>query len=290
MSIQTARATFNFNMRVVGKGIWRDLVNINRYKLRLIGWLINMTIGLGAAYIFGVIMNFNDITTAQTGIMYNQVFVFFAGGIALSTFSDTATWAPMGRVQQDIHYGTLEAVFVTPTSRFAYLISPIFSDAILNLLFFIPAYIIIMGVHGALTNPYIIGTTLLIVLLTIISMIAFGLFFAMIAILLRQATQLASFLGQIFQFLCGAYVPVQAFIGMNKIGGSILRYFAQIFPYTYCYDLFRYFTFGSEYVTLMPIWAEIVLLFASSIFFITLAIFLLKRVEKRAKKIGLSIL
>jgi len=290
LSVQNVRYAFNSSMRVLGKGIWRDLVNIRRYKLRLIGWLMNMMIGLGAAYIFGVILNFNPITTSQTGILSTQVFVFFAGGIALSTFSDTALWAPMGRVQQDIHYGTLEAVFVTPTSRIAYLLSPTISDSILNLLFFIPAYIVVLGVHGSLTDGYVLGTTMLIVLLTIISMIAFGLFFAMLAILVRRIQPVAIFLSNIFQFICGAFVPVQAFIGLNQTGGTILKYIAQLFPYTYCYDLFRYYMFGDVYTTLFPVWLEYVLLVVSSFLFVGLAFLLLKRVENKAKDSGLAIL
>ncbi len=290
MTVQNARYVFNSSLRVLGKGVWRDLVNIRRYKLRLIGWLMNMMIGLGAAYIFGVVLNFNPTTTSETGILSTQVFVFFAGGIALSTFSDTALWAPMGRVEQDIHYGTLEAVFVSPTSRIAYLLSPTISDSILNLLFFIPAYIAVMGVHGALTNAYVLGTTMLIVFLTIISMIAFGLFFAMLAILIRRIQPIAIFLNNIFQFMCGAFVPVQAFIGINRTGGLILKYIAQMFPYTYCYDLFRYYMFGDVYTTLFPVWLEYVLLGVSSLLFVGLAYLLLKRVEKKAKETGLAIL
>lgn len=290
MSIQTVKVSFQNSLRVVGKGIWRDLVNIRRYTMRLIGWVLNMIIGLGSAYIFGVILNFNGITTSETGILSDQVFVFLAGGIALSTCGDSALWAPLSRVNQDIHYGTLEAVFVTPSSRLAYLIAPILSESILNLLFFIPAYVLILGVHGALTNLYILGTTMLIVLMTICSMIAFGLFFAMLAILIRRIDPIAIFLNNIFQFLCGAFVPVQAYIGMSKYGGPILKYFAQIFPYTYCYDLFRFYMFGPDYITLLPVWSEFLLLILTSILFVVLAYFLLKLVEKKAKKTGLSIL
>ncbi|NHK31719.1 MAG: ABC transporter permease [Asgard group archaeon] len=290
LSVQNVRNVLNSSFRVLVKGIWRDLVNIRRYKLRLIGWLLKMMIGLGAAYIFGVIFHFNPITTSETGILSTQVFVFFAGGIALSTFSDTALWAPLDRVQQDIHYGTLEAVFVTPTSRIAYLLSPIISDSIMNLLFFIPAYIIILGVHGALTNGYVLGLTMLVVLLTIVSMMAFGLFFAMLAILVRRIQSIAIFLANIFQFICGTFVPVQAFIGLNKTGGLVLKYFALIFPYTYCYDLFRYYMFVEVYTTLLPIWLEYLLLVITSLLFVGLAYLLLKRVEKKAKEKGFAIL
>lgn len=291
MSVQNVTLkNIQISFRVVGIGIKRDMVNITRYKVALIGWLINMFIGMGTAFVFGVITTFNPITTSETGISQTGVFVFFAGGVALGTFSDSALWAPLGRVDQDIHYGTLEAVFVTPANRLAYLISPILADSIINLLFFIPAYIIVMAANHSLTNLYVLGTTFLIVILTIFSMISFGVFFAMIAILVRKSRSLAIFLGNIFQFLCGAYVPVQAFVGIGPYFGTGLKYFAHLFPYTYCYDLFRYFTFGPSYKLLLPLWLEIVLLIVSSILFLVIASFLLDTVEKKAKKTGLSIL
>jgi ABC-2 type transport system permease protein len=281
----------NHPIRVVVKGIWRDFINIRRYKIGLLGWFLSMTIGVGAGYLFSVLFEFNPTTAAGIGISTStQIFVFFVGGVGLSTFSDTALWAPMNRVNQDIHYGTLEAVFVSPTSRIAYLLSPIIADSILNLIFFIPAYILLMVLNGTITNFYVIGTTLLIVLLTITSMIAFGLFFAMIAILLRRVQPMAIFLSMIFQFICGAYVPVQTFALNYPIFGSILKYFALIFPYTYCYDLFRYFTFGSSYQILFPVWVELLILLVTSVLFVILAYFLIKVVERKAKKTGLSIL
>lgn len=289
MSVQNVRLNFIHSFRVVRKGVWRDMVNIRRYVMRLVGWLLNMAIGMGAGYLFSVILNFNTGTVSETGIQSTDVFVFFVGGIALSTFADTSTWAPMGQVQRDIHYGTLEAVFVSPTGRIAYLISPTISDAILNLIYFIPAYLIVMGFQGLLINISAIGLTLLVVLITIISAISFGLFFAMLAILIRRIQPIAIFLNNVFQFICGAFVPVQAFVTMTKAGIG-LKYFAMIFPYTYCYDLFRYFMFGEGYITLLPVWSEFVLLAASSIFFVVIAYFLLKKVEKKAKETGLSIL
>ena len=290
MSIQNIRGVVGPSFRVLGKSIWRDFVNISRYKVALFGWLFSMLVGIGSAFIFGVLFQFNPITSAESGIQSDQVFVFFAGGIALSTFVDTAFWAPMGRVERDIHYGTLEAVFVTPANRLAYLLSPTIADSILNLIFFIPAFVIIMVANSSITNPYVLGTTLLIVLLTIVSMITFGVFFAMIAILVRRSRPLAVFLSMLFQFFCGAYVPVQSYVALNQTLGEVLKYIAAIFPYTHCYDLFRYFTYGDTYNPLFPIWMEFLFLGVTSLLFLGLAALLLKSVEKKAKKEGLSIL
>ena len=289
--MQTVGYTLRTGFRVVGIGIRRDLKQINRYKIRLIGWFLNMTIGMFTGYVFSVLFEFNPATVGETGLITaTQIFVFFIGGVAIGTFSDTALWAPMGRINQDIHYGTLEAVFVTPSNRVAYLLSPIFSDALLNLIFFIPAYIIIMAVNGTLTNLYVIGTTLIVVVVTILSMAAFGIFFAMIALLIRKSQPIAIFLSMLMQFLCGAYVPVQAYGAMHPVFGPILKYFACCFPYTYCYDLFRFFTFGVGYNTLFPVWIEFLILGVTSVAFVVLAGVLLKVVERRAKNVGLSIL
>jgi len=279
VAVQNVGFEIKTGFRVLGIGIKRDLINIRRYKFRLIGWLLNMSIGMFSGYLFSVLFELNPVTAGETGISTaTQVFIFFIGGVALTTFSDSAIWAPMMRIEQDIHYGTLEAVFVTPSNRIAYLLSPSISDAIINLIFFIPAYIIIMAINGTLT------------IVTIVSMLAFGLFFAMIALLIRKAQPIAVFLSMMMQFLCGAYVPVQAYASMNPVFGPILKYIALCFPSTYCYDLFRYFTFGSQYNPLFPVWVEFVILGVISIAFVIIAGFLLKLVERKAKNVGLSIL
>ncbi len=291
MSIQNVGFNIKTGFRVVGIGIKRDLTNIRRYKAKLIGWLLSMAIGMFTGYLFSVLFELNPVTAGETGInTATQVFIFFIGGVAIGTFSDSALWAPLMRINQDIHYGTLEAVFVTPSNRVAYLLSPTISDSFVNLIFFIPAYIIIMAVNGTLTNLYVIGTTMLVVFVTILSMMAFGLFFAMIALLIRKSQPIALFLSMLMQFLCGAYVPVQAYASMKPVLGSILKYFAYCFPYTYCYDLFRFFIFGSQYHTLLPVWVEFLVLGVTSIAFVIIAGFLLKLVERKAKNVGLSIL
>lgn len=275
--------------RVIGKGIWRDLINIKKYKMRLLSWIIDMFIILVSTYFFGIMIDFNPLTASETGLLISQVFIFRASGFALSTFSDVAVWSPMGRVEQDIHYGTLEAIFVSPANRISYLLSTTFSEAIINMIFFVPAYLIILGMAGVLGNIVVVGTTLLVVLLTMISMMGFGVFFAMLAILVRRAHPIAVIINNIFRFICGAYVPVQTFLGWN-IAGKILKNIAQLFPYTYCYDLFRYYIFGASYNLLFPIWLEYLLLFVTTVFFVSLAFLLLKVVERKAKVKGLSIL
>lgn len=290
MSLQKIFASCQAPFRVMGKSIWRDLLNTYRYKAGLFGWLLNLLLSLGAAFLFGFLFNFNSITTTEVGLSKDQVLVFYAGGVALSTFSYSAIWSPLVRVEQDLHYGTFEFIFVTPMNRLAYLISPTISNVIIDMLFFIPAFLLIMGINGSITNPYVLGMTFVVVLLTIFSLTAFGVFFAMTAMLVRKSRAIAYFLNSFFKYFCGAFVPVQAFVGIHPKIGLVLKDIALAFPYTYCYDLFRFFTFGSAYRPLVPIWAEFVILISSSMLFLVIAGSLLKFIEKKAKERGLALL
>ncbi|MFW9924798.1 MAG: ABC transporter permease [Candidatus Thorarchaeota archaeon] len=282
--------SIQFTSRVIFKGIVRDLKSFFRYKGFLLGWLletISMILGflvIGGAYYFSpTVLN-------MSGLAEGSIFLFLISGTAVQMFAGISTWAPLMRVEDDIHFGTLEAIFVTPATRLGYLLSTTISRAIVSTIFFIPVYIVTLIVAGALTNFAIIGFTLLIALVTIISNIATGLFFGMLAMIFRQTRLLVSVLHQLIMFVCGAYLPVQGFLAINPIVGNILKYFAMSLPFTYCFDLMRSFLLPNNYIPLVPIWMGFVILFSLTIFYIILARLMLIPVERKAKKSGLSIL
>ncbi|NPD90435.1 MAG: ABC transporter permease [Asgard group archaeon] len=282
--------SLRFSVRVVFKGVWRDLKNYSRYKLALFGWFLGIVVNLFAISLVNTIFDYDALTSEVTGLGTTEMLAFLAGSFALNMFANVGIWAPLNQIERDINYGTLESVFVSPTSRISYLLSPLLSESIIALLFFTPAYILALAVSNNLLNFYVIATTLIISFLTLLSVIAFGIFFAMIALLIRQSSSIAIFFSMIFMFLCGFYVPVQAFETIHSVGGKILKYFAMIFPYTYCYDLMHFFTFGDNFIPLLPIWLEFIILIGESILLLIIAYILLKSVEKKAKKAGLSIL
>jgi ABC-2 type transport system permease protein len=282
--------SLHYFTRVFSKGIWRDLKTFTRYRARVFGILFNLIVQIFGVFILGSAYNFSTATVALSGLDESAVFLFMASGVALQLFSGVATWAPLNRVENDIYYGTLEAVFVSPASRMAYLLATTASEAIITSIFFIPAYIFFLALIGKISNLIVIGYTLLIVIITIVSLTAFGMLFAMVAMIFRQTRALINVLHQLMLFLCGAYVPVQAFLSLHPVGGTILKYFVMIFPYTYCYDLMRFYLIGGNYITLLPVWMEYCFIIGGTILFLILAKFLLIAAEKKAKRSGLSIL
>ena len=208
-------------------------------------------------------------------------------GTAVQMFSGIATWGPLIRVEEDIHFGTIESIFVSPASRLGYLLSTTISRAIVSFIFFIPLYILSLGLTGNLTNFAAIGYTLLVAFLSVISLISIGLFFGMLAILFRQTRLFVTVIHQLIQFLCGAYIPVQGFVLIHPVVGSILKYIAMAFPFTYNFDLMRYYMIDG-YIPLLPIWAEFVIILGCTVFYVILARLVLIPVERKAKNQGLS--
>ena len=282
--------SIQYSTRVVFKGIWRDLKTFTRYRAFFTGMIMEMiSLTLGFAIIGGAYYFTPEVLT-YIGLEESDLFLFMMTGVLVQVFSSVATWGPFNRVNEDIHYGTIDAVFISPSTRMGYLVSSSISRGILNLIFFVPLYILTLGLAGVLSNPVVIGYTLLVVIITFVSNVAVGLYFGMFALLTRQARIFVSMTNQLIQFLFGGYLPVQSFMVINAGFGTVMKYITMIFPYTYNFDLMRHFIFGDKFITLLPIWQELVILGANLIFYLILARVMLIFVEKKAKNKGLSIL
>ncbi|TET28114.1 MAG: ABC transporter permease [Candidatus Heimdallarchaeota archaeon] len=276
--------------RVIFKGVWRDLKTFTRYRAFLTGMLLEIvSLILGFAIIGGAYY-FSPDVLALIGLSQDDLFLFMLTGSIIQIFSSIATWAPLNRIEEDIHYGTLEAVFVTPSSRMGYLLSTSIARGIISFLFFVPLYILTLWIAGVLTNLVVIGFTLLVAVIAMISNVAVGLYFGMLAIMFRQARLLISTTHQLIQFLFGAFLPVQGFMVLHEGFGTAMKYITLAFPFTYNFDLMRHFMFGEKYITLLPVWQEFVILGALTVIYLIVARFLLVPVERKAKKQGLSIL
>lgn len=282
--------SIQYRVRVIFKGVWRDSITYVRYKAQLFGMFIeSVSIILGFLLIGGAYY-FSPEVLSLTGLQSSDVFMFMMTGSCLQVLSGIATWGPLNRVEEDIHYGTLEHIFVSPANRLGYLFSTTISRTIFMMIFFIPIFIISLVLAGSITNLAAIGLSLVAVLVSIISMMSVGMFFALLGIMFRQTRALVSVLHMLIQFLCGAYLPVQGYITMGPGIGLVLKYLAMCFPFTYCFDILRAFMIGPTYITLLPVWLEIVIIAAMTIAFVIIARLFLIPVERKAKRSGLSIL
>ena len=173
-----------------------------------------------------------------------NLFIFFQGAMLILMFNWPTLWAPINAVSNDLYNGTLEFLYSNPGSRYAYYVGTVVTEIVISLVFFLPLYVFLILYSGAEVSNMLM--VLLVCIIVAITLTAMGIMIALLALLWRQVSSIANILGVLFEFLAGAYLPVTAF-------PQILQYVAYLLPYTWGYDLIRYYSFEGDWQTLLPV-------------------------------------
>jgi ABC-2 type transport system permease protein len=160
-------------------------------------------------------------------------------------------------------------------------VGTVVTEILISLVFFLPLYVFLILYSGAEAGSMLM--VLLVCIVVAITLTAMGIMIALLALLWRQVNSIANILGVLFEFLAGAYLPVTAF-------PQVLQYLAYLLPYTWGYDLIRYYSFEGDWQTLLPVWQEWGFLFLYAILFTALSRYLLQKAEQRAKQTGLHVI
>lgn len=83
--------------------------------------------------------------------------------------------------------------------------------------------------------------------------------------------------------LAGAYFPVVAF-------PHFLQILAGFLPYTWGYDLIRYYSFNGRWDPLLPLWLEWAIILVHAVVYLVLSHVLLHQVERQARRDGLHLI
>ncbi len=210
-----------------------------------------------------------------------SAFIFFQGALLLYVFNGTALWTPLNAVSRDLVNGTLEYLYSNPSSRYGYFVGTVLANAIISQVLFVPLFAFLWVYTRA--SAASMAMVLLVCLAVLITLMAMGVLIALLGLLWRQVSSVAQVLGTLFEFLAGAYFPVTAF-------PPVIRYAAYALPYTWGYDLVRYYSFDGQWRTLLPVWMEWLILAAYAVIFTLLSRYMLARVERRAKQHGLHLI
>lgn len=251
-----------------------------RYLPNLVGDIVQIAIRVA---FFLLLANSVSFRTGLSGdeMTGRDLFIFFQGAILIMMFNWATLWGPINAVSNDLYNGTLEFLYSNPGSRYAYYVGTVVTEILISLVFFLPLYVFLILYSGAEASSMLM--VLLVCIVVAITLTAMGIMIALLALLWRQVNSIASILGMLFEFLAGAYLPVTAF-------PKILQYLAYLLPYTWGYDLIRYYSFEGDWQTLLPVWQEWGFLFLYAILFTTLSRYLLKKAEQRAKQTGLHVI
>ncbi|GIV76900.1 MAG: hypothetical protein KatS3mg050_1294 [Litorilinea sp.] len=215
------------------------------------------------------------------GLAGRELFLFFQGALLLLVFNGATLWAPIHSVTSDLYNGTLEYLYSSPGSRYAYYVGTVITEVIINGILFFPFYLfLVFYARASLVNMVLI---LVVCVTVLIALTAMGILIALLALLWRQVGSIAQVLGILFEFLAGAYLPVSTF-------PPALQYLAYLLPYTWGYDLIRYYTFNGQWTTLRPVWQEWLIIGVYAVVYTLLSRLLLRRAEVQAKQMGLHII
>lgn len=276
-SLSRPTAAWRITVATVVKG----LQVARRYLPNLIGNFMQLAIRVVFFLLLANVIAFRDGQAASQTMTGRELFIFFQGALILLVFNGPTLWGPINAVSTDLYNGTLEYLYSNPGSRYAYYVGTVLTDVIINSIIFLPFYLfLIVYARPGLTNTLLI---LFVCFTALVALTAMGIMIALLALLWRQINSVAQVLGMLFEFLAGAYLPVTAF-------PEFLQYAAYLLPYTWGYDLIRYYSFDGHWDPLRPVWQEWIILLVYAVLYTLLSRYLLQRAEQHAKRSGLHVI
>jgi len=259
----------------------KELRIARRYVPDLIGRFADLGVRMAFFMLLSGVASFQHSNTLGQDLADQDLFIFFQAALLLLVFTGTTLWGPINAVTSDLYNGTLEFLYSNPGSRYAYYVGTVAAKVLISMILFLPLYLFLIVYSGAsLENMLMV---LLACLLVLIALTAMGIMIALLALLWRQVTSIAQVLGILFEMLAGAYVPVTAF-------PTLVQYLTYPLPHTWGYDLVRYYSFGKQWQTLLPVWQEWVIVVLYAIGFTLISRYLLDKAEQLAKKSGLHVI
>lgn len=259
----------------------RGLQITRRYLPNLVGNLMEMAVRVGFFLIMANAISMNSSETLGIVMNGRSLFIFLMGSLVLFVFTRSTLWGPINAVTNDLYNGTLEYLYSNPCSRYAYYVGAVLSEVTVSMVVFVPMFILLTIISRIDFANLVL--MLLACIVVLISLTAMGIMIALLAILWRQVGAVATLLGILFEMLAGAYLPLSSF-------PVYLRAFAYLLPYTWGYDIIRYYSFGGSWRTILPIEWEWVIILIFAVVFTLVSRNLLARAEHLAKNKGLHVI
>lgn len=201
-------------------------------------------------------------------------------GFAFNTFIFSAAFGGAHALRGEQEHGTAELVFVTPANKIAWLLGKVMGNIFFSLIGF--SLVLFSGflIFGFQTDAFPnFPLAALSILLTIVSLTAFGLVFAGVCFMAKREHELSQVLWPSMVFLCGLAFPVEVL-------PPPLPTISWLIPVTYGIDLTRKaLIFGSGILEPLILY-EIGVLVLQTVIMLPIGLVLYSWLEKKAKKTG----
>jgi ABC-2 type transport system permease protein len=213
------------DLRAFDAAVRREFRQIRRYPIFLFGLLFWPTL-LPAVYVLmGRVYSGNDPAALaafaeRSGVSDVAGFVFV--GFSMYMWLSTLLWGPGTALRQEQMRGTLESVFLTPTSRLVVLFGPPLAHLFSTFLMFAVMAVALRVLFGIELAPEAIARTLVVIAVAIPAMYAIAALFSAAVLRYGEIGPAVQFVRGILVLLAGVTYPVVMLPGWAQAAASVM--------------------------------------------------------------------
>ncbi len=254
-----------------------DWVHYWRYPLNVVGGITQPLIWLAPVYFMGQAFSIDGQARGFAAFSGTTDYISFVLlGTVINNFIQTVFWGMGYALKEDMDRGVLESNWLMPIPRPILLVGRTFSSLLITTL--VSAVMLFFG--ALLFGFHPTGSALkalLPVLPMLIGLYGFGIAFAAIVLLMREANTLVDISSFVVGQLSGSSFPVQA----------LPRFLVPVslaIPVTYGLDAMRGYLLKTT--TIIPIQYEIALLVVFMFLMVWLGLLVFNRMERKVRTLG----
>jgi ABC-2 type transport system permease protein len=258
--------------------------NLTRYRTEYFASFLGPLFWVIPAYLLTRFANNLGMTydfLKSTGINLDLAVIYFFAGAVYWNYVE-GVWGLSIGLRANMRTGTLEGLWATPASRFAFIVSWSIGRLFAVTVHSILSFILLIALTLVNLNQIRLENAIFAVVVLMFSILAaYGFAFVLVGITLifKDAESIISILGNAAPLLGGVIFPV-------ALLPTPLRALSYLFPFTYGVDAFRGVLFGSK--TILPLEYQLPLIVLMGLLFIALGWIAFMRLENKSRVYGLE--
>lgn len=272
-----SRPTFASHLRALWMIAAKDWQQYWRYPLNAFSNILQPLIWLSPAYFMGLAFSINGQAKGFAAYSGTSDYISFVLlGSVLGNYIQTVFWGIGYALKNDMDSGVLESNWLMPVPRPILLIGRTFSSLFTTTIMSF-AMLLIAGLLFGFRPTGNAAMALIPAIPMLIGLYGFGMAFAAIVLLMRDANQLVDISSYLVNLFSGAQFPVQALPGF-------LMPVSLAIPLTYGFDAVRGMLLNTR--TILPIQTELVLLVVFMVAMIVFGLVVFNRMERKVRMKG----
>lgn len=248
-----------------------------RYPMNLIMRFVEPLMWMAPVYFLGMSFAEDGQTLGFASTTGSSEFIaYILLGTVVGSYMSAVFWGIGFSLKQEMEQGTLESLWLTPTSRLWLLVG---RSTISVLITGINTVSVMAGAYFLFGFQIgdSIGQALLILVPTVIGLYGFGIAYAGVVLLLRDANTLSDVGNYLLGLLSGENFPVTSLPKALLVVGMTL-------PMTYAIDLLRVLLLDTKPLVAVP--AAVAIIVASMFLFIVVGRWVFGRIDARVRRLG----